>query len=124
VLILARKSGEAVAIGDSITVRVLEIKNGQVKIGVEAPGDVTVHREEIFLRILAQNKAASQAPADLSAIAALFAGEQGKDKPPGPRGNEPRQNRAAAADTPCLCARVQHKDAGPTEGQRQKGERS
>ncbi len=58
-LVLARKSGEAVAIGDRITVRVLEIKNGQVKLGVEAPDEVAVHREEIYQRILAANREAA-----------------------------------------------------------------
>ena len=51
-LILTRKIGEAIAIGDDTKIRLLEIKGGQVKIGVEAPNDVAVHREEVFLRIL------------------------------------------------------------------------
>ena len=68
-LILARKIGEAIAIGDDITIRVLEIKGGQVKIGIEAPSEVAVHREEIYLKILEENKrAALEAPADLSAL--------------------------------------------------------
>ncbi|MEW6501085.1 MAG: carbon storage regulator CsrA [Thermodesulfobacteriota bacterium] len=72
-LVLARKVGEAIAIGDGITVRVLEIKGGQVKLGVEAPVDVAVHREEIYLRILEENRrAALEAPADLSSLAAAL----------------------------------------------------
>lgn len=72
-LVLARKVGEAIAIGDGITVRVLEAKGGQVKLGVEAPHDVTVHREEIYLRILEENRrAALEAPADLTSIAAAL----------------------------------------------------
>ncbi len=68
-LVLARKVGEALAIGDSIIVRVLELKNGQVKIGVEAPEEVPVHREEILERIRAANRqAALEAPADLSGL--------------------------------------------------------
>lgn len=82
-LILARKAGEAIAIGDTITVRVLEVRNGQVKIGVEAPADVTVHREEIYLRIMEENrKAASLAPADLSSLSSVFAGDRTTSKPP------------------------------------------
>ena len=82
-LILARKTGEAISIGDGITVRVLEVKNGQVKIGVEAPADVVVHREEIALRIMEENrKAASQTPADLSSLSSVFAGDKARIKPP------------------------------------------
>ncbi len=68
-LVLARKIGEAIAIDDEITIRVLEIKGGQVKLGVDAPHHVAVHREEIYLRILEENKkAALQTPADLSDV--------------------------------------------------------
>ncbi|MEW6594411.1 MAG: carbon storage regulator CsrA [Thermodesulfobacteriota bacterium] len=75
-LVLARKVGEAIAIGEGITVRVLEVKGGQVKLGVEAPHDVAVHREEIYLRILEENRrAALEAPSDLSAVAAALGGK-------------------------------------------------
>lgn len=66
-LILARKADEAIVIGNDITVRVLEIKGGQVKLGVEAPARVMIHREEIFKRIMAENKRAGlDAPTDLA----------------------------------------------------------
>ena len=72
-LILTRKIGEAIAIGDDIKIRLLEIKGGQAKIGIDAPNDIAVHREEIFLRILEENrKAASEAPSDLSNLSELF----------------------------------------------------
>ena len=72
-LILTRKIGEAIAIGDDIKIRLLEIKGGQVKIGVDAPNEVVVHREEVFLRILEENrKAAKEAPSDLNNLSALL----------------------------------------------------
>lgn len=52
-LILTRRSGESIMIGDSIMVKVLGTRGGQVKIGVEAPKDVQVHRQEIYERIAA-----------------------------------------------------------------------
>jgi carbon storage regulator len=50
-LILTRRVGEVVMIGNDVTVTVLGIKGNQVRIGVNAPRDVAVHREEIFERI-------------------------------------------------------------------------
>lgn len=50
-LILTRKVGESLLIGDDISVTILNIRGNQVKIGVDAPKDVSVHREEIYQRI-------------------------------------------------------------------------
>jgi carbon storage regulator len=50
-LILTRRTGESLRIGQDIEITVLGVKGGQVRIGVKAPRDVAVHREEIFNRI-------------------------------------------------------------------------
>ncbi|HLU60837.1 MAG TPA: carbon storage regulator CsrA [Gammaproteobacteria bacterium] len=50
-LILTRRVGETVMIGDNVTVTVLGVKGNQVRLGVNAPKDVAVHREEIYERI-------------------------------------------------------------------------
>ncbi|MFP3581804.1 carbon storage regulator CsrA, partial [Arthrobacter sp. SIMBA_036] len=48
-LILTRRNGETLKIGDEISVSVLGVKGNQVRLGIDAPDDVDVHREEIFL---------------------------------------------------------------------------
>ena len=58
-LILTRRVGETLMIGDEISVTVLGVKGNQVRIGVDAPRDVSVHREEIFLRIKDEDQAGS-----------------------------------------------------------------
>ena len=50
-LILTRRVGETLMVGDEVTVTVLGVKGNQVRIGVNAPKDVAVHREEIYQRI-------------------------------------------------------------------------
>ena len=54
-LILTRKLGESITIGDRIKITLLEIKGRQIRIGIEAPPDVVVHREEIYRLIQEQN---------------------------------------------------------------------
>ena len=59
-LVLTRKLGENIRIGDSVKITVLEVRSGQVKLGIEAPPEVKVHREEIYARIQEENRRAQQ----------------------------------------------------------------
>lgn len=59
-LILTRKLGENIRIGDNIRIVILDIKGGQVKIGIEAPPNISVHREEIYEKIREENRRASR----------------------------------------------------------------
>ena len=64
-LILTRRVGETLMIGDAVSVTVLGVKGNQVRIGINAPKDLAVHREEIYQRIKREHEAGaepSQAP--------------------------------------------------------------
>lgn len=61
-LILTRRVGEALKIGDDVTVTVLGVKGNQVRLGINAPRTVAVHREEIFERIAEEANAAAEQP--------------------------------------------------------------
>ncbi len=64
-LILSRKNGEAIQIGDDIEIVVKSISGDQVKIGINAPRNVEIHRKEIYLDIQAENTAATADIKDL-----------------------------------------------------------
>lgn len=79
-LILTRKVGESITIGDgSISVSVMEIKGRQVRLGIEAPPETSIHRQEIFLKIKEANEQATAVNAsDLDRLSGLFK-EKGGD---------------------------------------------
>ncbi len=56
-LVLTRRVGEKLVIGDNVTVAVMGVKGNQVRIGIDAPIDIQVHREEIYQRILKERAA-------------------------------------------------------------------
>ncbi|MFH1069632.1 MAG: carbon storage regulator CsrA [Candidatus Glassbacteria bacterium] len=72
-LILTRKLGESIAIGDEIKVTLLEVQGKQVKLGVLAPAVVPIHRLEVYEKIRKENRrAASADESDLSRLSSLF----------------------------------------------------
>ncbi|WP_342473034.1 carbon storage regulator CsrA [Metasolibacillus sp. FSL H7-0170] len=64
-LVLSRKTGESIMIGDQIEVKVLSVDGDQVKLGIVAPKSVKVHRSEVFESIQEQNKEALATPSDV-----------------------------------------------------------
>lgn len=71
-LVLTRRANQSIVIGSDIVVTILEVRGDQVRIGIDAPRSVTVHREEVFAELERANRAAaSPSPAALSGLGAL-----------------------------------------------------
>lgn len=64
-LILSRKEGESIQIGDGIEIKVISIQGEQVKIGIDAPRSVEVYRREVYLQIQEENRKAATVGTDL-----------------------------------------------------------
>lgn len=78
-LVLARRPGESIIVGQNIVVTVIEIKGGHVRIGIDAPRDIQVHREEIYEQVRQQN---------ISAVATAQRAREALSKAPVPRPSE------------------------------------
>jgi carbon storage regulator len=70
-LVLSRRVGESIVIGDDVTVTVLDVRGDVVRVGINAPRSVTVHREELLRELEETNRAAASASED--AVASLAA---------------------------------------------------
>lgn len=80
-LVLTRKVGEGIIIGDDVRITIVEVRGGGVRIGIEAPASAKIHRQEVYERISQQNKEAAQwNPADLNELSANL--QQARKKSP------------------------------------------
>jgi carbon storage regulator len=77
-LILTRRPGERVVIGDEILVTVMGVSGHTVRLGIEAPGGVSIYREEIWIAVKEENRAAASAAADALPAGAGKTAETGK----------------------------------------------
>ena len=79
-LILTRRPGESLYLGDNIKLKILSIQGKQIKIGLEVPEDMPVYREEVYRRVQEQNRLAMAArDADLLAAATLWQKKSAKE---------------------------------------------
>ena len=80
-LILTRKLGEKIAIGDDITITLVEIRGTQIKLGIDAPKHIEIHRQEVYERIREENLSSSDInDLDLSSAFDIYR-SSGADKP-------------------------------------------
>lgn len=64
-LVLTRKVGESLKIGDDIELKILSMDGEQIKLGIDAPREIAIHRKEVYLAIEQENSAAAEASVDL-----------------------------------------------------------
>lgn len=73
-LVLTRKLGESIAIDDHIKIVVVQIKGKQVRLGIQAPKETKIHREEVYAAIKEQNKQAVKSPLELDRVSKALKG--------------------------------------------------
>jgi len=73
-LVLTRKLGESIAIDDHIKIVVVQIKGKQVRLGIQAPKETKIHREEVYSAIQDQNKAAAKGAVDVEEVSKALKG--------------------------------------------------
>jgi carbon storage regulator len=101
VLVLTRHVHQSIVIGHDVVVTVLEVRGDQVRLGITAPKDIQVHREEVFVALTAANRQAASSAAELGVLAGLPVeptGQAGHVPPPAPRASTPGRARVGPAD--------------------------
>lgn len=73
-LVLTRKLGESIAIDDHIKIVVVQIKGKQVRLGIQAPKETKIHREEVYSAIQEQNKEAASTAAPMAQVSKILKG--------------------------------------------------
>lgn len=67
-LVLTRKAGESIVIGNEVVITVLEVRGGQIRLGVDAPRNLAVHRAEIYQQVMEENQNAANQAGDVPEI--------------------------------------------------------
>ena len=80
-LVLTRKPGEGIIIGDDITIKIIVIKGGAVRIGIDAPQDKKIHRQEVYDRLAEENRnAANWDITDLDSLSTNFSRDKNENE--------------------------------------------
>lgn len=104
-LVLSRRIGESIVIGNEVVVRVIDVRGDQVRLGIDAPRDVQIHREEVFLELQKENESAAGASARTRDLVGRMPGRPpqpgGEGGAPGRPGQRPvRPARKPSAEQP------------------------
>jgi carbon storage regulator len=96
-LILTRKPGESLYIGDTVKITIVEIKGNQIRVGIDAPSELRIYREEIYVQILEENKKAAEGAvpgsAGLDQLSGAWKGSSRSALP----GSSPRSGSSSAS---------------------------
>lgn len=71
-LVLTRKLNESIMVGDNVKITIVDVKGDQVKLGITAPREVAVHREEVYREIQKENQLAANAKVNLDQLSKMF----------------------------------------------------
>lgn len=71
-LVLTRKLNESIMVGDNVKITIVDVKGDQVKLGITAPREVAVHREEVYREIQKENQLAANAKVNLEQLSKMF----------------------------------------------------
>jgi carbon storage regulator len=97
VLVLTRRAGESIVIGDEVRVVVLDVRGDTVRLGIEAPRSVQVHRAEVYAEVQAANAAAVSRIDDLESVAGRLSRiAKPKPRPPVPEPEPPAEPASAS----------------------------
>jgi carbon storage regulator len=114
-LILTRKPGESLYIGDNVKVTIVEIKGHQIRVGIDAPPELRIYREEIYQQIMDENKkaaeAASTSTAGLESLSSAWSGRRTVE--PGRKGLAAFSSEKVLPQTQVVRRKKRKEDGGP-----------
>jgi carbon storage regulator len=105
-LILTRKPGESLYIGDNVKVTIVEIKGNQIRVGIDAPSELRIYREEIYVQILEENKKAAEAEMSGSALDQLSGSWKGVARTVQPEKRSLKTSRTSIVAAPTVEPKV------------------
>jgi carbon storage regulator len=112
-LILTRKPGESLYIGDHVKVTIVEIKGNQIRVGIDAPSDLRIYREEIYRQILDENKKAAEGMMIESSLEELSGGWNLKSSGDGASGEKGKRKVGSGMQAQSPSFLVKRKPGGP-----------
>ena len=89
-LVLSRQRDESIVIGDKVVVTIVDIRGDKVRLGIQAPGEIPVHRQEVYEAIQRENLRAAQVQPEDTRDLGKFAGRNAPPGSPRPNGPAPR----------------------------------
>lgn len=97
-LVLTRRAGESIVVGNDVTVTVLEVRGDQIRLGIDAPRNVPIHREEVYVQVQAENRGAVASAARAADL--LRGAGRPRAVPSGPQNDPSKRDGAGGGASP------------------------